>query len=205
ERAPADRPGERAPADRPGERARLFIALELPAAVREAVVAWRSAAVRDAAGLRLIRPEDLHVTLCFLGWQDAAAVGSIVSACTAALAGRRAAALEVAEAIWLPARRPRVLAIALTDRGDGLFEVQGVLSRVLAAGGWYRPETRPFLAHVTVARVAQDRRSARRGTLREPPAIAFEGSRVTLYRSRLGAGGARYEALASRELVRRGA
>jgi ketosteroid isomerase-like protein len=72
--------------------------------------------------------------------------------------------------------------------------VQSELSRTLSEGGWYTPEARPFLAHVTVARVA---RGARAPAIELPsaPAVSFEAARVTLYRSRLSAGGARYEAL----------
>jgi RNA 2',3'-cyclic 3'-phosphodiesterase len=66
----------------------------------------------------------------------------------------------------------------------------------LRAGGWYVPEQRPFLAHVTVARVARGAR-IRREVLPPPPPDAVTASTVTLYRSRLERGGARYEPLAS--------
>jgi ketosteroid isomerase-like protein len=75
--------------------------------------------------------------------------------------------------------------------------VQSALSDALHAGGWYIPETRPFLAHVTVARVARDARRAPAVELSPVPPLAFAGERVTLFRSRLGAGGARYEPLGS--------
>ena len=76
---------------------------------------------------------------------------------------------------------------------------QAALSRALESGGWYVPEKRRFLAHVTVARVRKGAR-VRREELPPPAADALRGSTVTLYRSRLGAGGARYEPLYSVEL-----
>jgi 2'-5' RNA ligase len=92
-----------------------------------------------------------------------------------------------------------VLAVRLDDASGALAQAQAALSEALAAGGWYAPEKRPFLAHVTVARGAGARVSevARRGGrgLRPPPSLAFEGSRITLFRSRLSAAGARYEPL----------
>ena len=69
-----------------------------------------------------------------------------------------------------------------------------MLSRALVAGGWYAPESRPFRAHVTVARVARGARM-RKVSLSSPPSDDVHGSRVTLFRSRLGAAGARYEPL----------
>jgi ketosteroid isomerase-like protein len=105
--------------------------------------------------------------------------------------------LTVDGALWLPPRRPRVLAVGLSDAGSHLAEAQSSLSHALHAGGWYTPEARPFLAHVTVARVARDARRTPAVDLTAPPSLSFEGARVTLYRSRLSAQGARYEPLGS--------
>jgi 2'-5' RNA ligase len=171
------------------ERVRLFVALELPEAVRSALVEWRPA----PRALRLVDAGALHVTLCFLGWRFEHEVPAILEACRV-IAGLPAAALSVDDALWLPPRRPRVLAVRLIDAGGRLAEVQAALSTALSQGGWYTPEARAFLAHVTVARVGRGAR-APAGELPPPPELAFEGERVTLYRSRLSSGGARYEPL----------
>jgi RNA 2',3'-cyclic 3'-phosphodiesterase len=180
------------------ERVRLFVALELPAPVREALVQWRSAALGGNGGFRLIAADHLHVTLCFLGWRPVDDVTQILHAC-GIVAERRPAELTVRGAVWLPRRRPRVLAATLEDPGGGLTAMQAALSEALAEGGWYVPEKRPFLAHVTVARLGAGGR-LRAFELPAPPPLRFGGSRVTLYRSRLGAGGARYEPLGTVEL-----
>ncbi|HEY6397669.1 MAG TPA: RNA 2',3'-cyclic phosphodiesterase [Solirubrobacteraceae bacterium] len=180
------------------ERARLFAALELPTGVCEALVSWRSMELPRNGGLRMIAPEHLHVTLCFLGWRPVDDVRGILDACRT-VSGQRAAELSLRDAVWLPRRRPRVLAVELEDPAGRLSVVQSELSEALAAGGWYAPEKRPFLAHVTVARVGGGSRLAP-FELSPPPSLRFEGSRVTLYRSRLGGGGARYEPLGTVEL-----
>jgi len=180
------------------ERARLFVALELPEPVRVALVRWRTGATRGIDGLRLVREEDLHVTMCFLGSQTATEIDAIAVAC-AVLADERAAPLRVGTAIWLPPRRPRVLAVEFDDPDGALASAQSRLSDALGAGGWYRPEKRPFLAHVTVARVRGGAR-VRAGELEPPPPLTLTGSIVTLFRSRLSPSGARYEGLASVEL-----
>jgi 2'-5' RNA ligase len=189
-----------------GERARLFVALELPDEAREALVRWRSAAAAGIRGLRLVAPENLHATLCFLGSRPANEVDAIAAACGVAA---REPVLESAfgAPLWLPRRRPGVLAVELLDRRGALARLQATLSAALATGGWYTPEARPFLPHVTVARVGRDARV--RPVEVGPPDDGFDVrcSRVTLYRSRLGAGGARYEPLKVVELgsVRGGA
>ena len=175
------------------ERARLFVALELPDAARSALVDWREGAVREVSGLRAVAQSSLHVTLCFIGSRPASEVSAVVAACRT-VAGLPEVTLSFAHGIWLPKRRPRVLAVALEDEGGALGHVQSTLAEALAGGGWYEIEARPFLAHVTVVRVGRGTR------VRAPelPAIApkrFTGDAVTLFRSRLGAGAARYEGI----------
>ena len=178
--------------------ARLFVALELPQAAREALASWRSAVVAEVPGLRLVRPEDLHATLCFLGTRSEHEVDQIAAAC-GVVAGEPVAESAFGEAVWLPARRPRVLAVSLSDPDGAIARIQSVLSSALVAGSWYAPESRPFLAHVTVARVGRDAR-VRPVELPAPPASAVRCSRVTLYRSRLSSAGAQYLAMASVDL-----
>jgi 2'-5' RNA ligase len=181
----------------PDERARLFVALELPGAVREVLVAWRDGVVADVHGLRAVAVESLHVTLCFLGWVAVGDVEAVAHACDV-VDGMPGPSLRVAGGVWLPPRRPRVLAVKLSDDGGRLGAVQSALSEALAAGGWYTPEKRPFLAHVTVARVGKGARPRRGSELPDVPGdLAFSGSTVTLFRSRLSGAGARYEGLAS--------
>jgi 2'-5' RNA ligase len=168
--------------------ARLFVAADLPAEVRCALSAM------EVPGRR-VPVESLHVTLCFLGEVGESSTGAV----RAVVGGVRApgpVAVAVGDAIWLPPRRPRVCAIGLAD-GDGtLGALQASLAHELSAGGWYEPEHRRFRAHVTVARLGHE-------GPRHPPAVAvpalepFTLPSVTLYRSLLGAGGARYEPLAS--------
>jgi len=181
-----------APALAGDERARLFVALELPPGVREALELWRSSAPLRVRGLRLVTPAALHVTLCFLGWRLEREIDGIGAACAAAVAGWGPLALSLGDPVWLPDRRPRVLAVGIEDASDSLAGLQASLSTELSAGGWYAPETRPFLGHVTVARVPRGT-SVREAKLPPVPAPEFLATHVTLYRSRLGPSGARYE------------
>lgn len=172
---------------------RLFVALSLPEVVRDQLVAWRASAVGAVDGLRPVRRDDLHVTLCFLGSVPAGAASDVLDACAVA-ATLPAAPLALGAPVWLPRRSPRVLAVALSDVDGALATAQAALSRSLAAAGLYRPEGRPFLAHVTAARVRHGARVAP-ADLTAPEPAAFTGQTVTVLRSHLERGGARYEAL----------
>jgi RNA 2',3'-cyclic 3'-phosphodiesterase len=183
------------------DRARLFVGLDLPDIARSALVQWRTRHLSDMAGarLRLIEPEALHVTLCFLGGQAVADIDPIAVACQTA-ASRPAVQLSLGAPVWLPARRPRAIAVKLVDARDGLSGLQHAISHTLQAGGWYEPEHRPFLPHVTMARVGKNER-VRPSELSSPPPCAAVCSAISLYRSHLGPGGARYEALHTVQLT----
>jgi 2'-5' RNA ligase len=179
----------------------LFVGLDLPDIARSALVQWRADHLSDVAGMRwrLIEPEAFHVTLCFLGGRAVADIDPIAAACQTA-ASRPAVELSLGAPVWLPARRPRAIAVKLVDARHLLSGLQGAISHTLQAGGWYEAESRPFLAHVTVARVGKTER-VRASQLPSPSARPVVCSAITLYRSHLGPGGARYEALHTIQLA----
>jgi 2'-5' RNA ligase len=186
-------PGEGLGQREAGERGRLFVALELEEDVRGALAAWGTEAVSSLPGIRPVAEAALHVTLCFLGTQPMGELDAIAAACAVG-SGERIAGLRLGAAMWLPRRRPRVLAVELEDGTGALGRVQSALAQALAAGGWYRPETRPYLPHVTVARVAKDARLGPGARLASPPVLTLaDTDTVTLYRSHLSRAGARYE------------
>ena len=63
------------------EHVRLFVALELPETIRQALIGWGVQALRGTDGIRLLATEGLHVTLCFLGWRSLEDVGPIEAGC----------------------------------------------------------------------------------------------------------------------------
>jgi 2'-5' RNA ligase len=170
---------------------RLFVALDLPEPVRDALAA--AGRPPDPDVWRRVAPESLHVTLAFLGArpeEDVAKIAPVVGA------ERVAPPLALGAVLLLPPRRARVLTVAI----DGpLGELQTRVSAGLEAAGVYTPEKRPFRAHVTIARLRPRVRPPREAPLAIEP-IAFAGAAVTLYVSRLHPHGARYEALASAPL-----
>ncbi|MFZ0039734.1 MAG: RNA 2',3'-cyclic phosphodiesterase [Solirubrobacteraceae bacterium] len=175
------------------ERARLFVALELPSVARSTLAHWSSLALDEVGHGRPLGPESLHATLCFLGWRTVDEVPAIARACRA-VASRRRVVLALGPTRWLPEHQPRVLAVELVDSDEGLTQLHAALSRKLHSGGWYEPEQRPFLAHVTVARFSKGTPVAQPELICPTP-LRFIGDAVTLYRSYTDPGGARYQPL----------
>lgn len=190
-----------------GATARLFIAADPPPAVSEELARWTRGALRGREEIRRLEPEQLHVTLSFLGHRPVDEIDAIAALTLDSVAGfgargvgAGAGELEVGAPVWLPQRRPRVLAVELHDYSGAVSAMQEDLERALAAGVGYQPERRRFRPHVTVARmrVGAVGRGARE--LPPTPALVFVPQKVTLYRSRLQPTGAVYEEVASAAL-----
>lgn len=185
-------------------RARLFVALDLPDAVRARIVAWGREALTDPA-LRPVRPESLHVTLAFLGWtpeKEVGRLGEIVAASRG-----EAPSVELGGPVPRPERgRPRLF--ALPADSPQTVALQARLQERLVSAGLYEPEKRPFWPHVTVARVRREERGSKRPALvsKLPGAVPQDllqpavCRRMTLYRSELQPQGAQYTPLAQVEL-----
>jgi RNA 2',3'-cyclic 3'-phosphodiesterase len=186
-------------------RARLFIALDLPQDVRSGVVDWQQTALADPA-LRIVRPEALHITLVFLGYQAEKERKAIARAAFATEAEAPAVELQ-AEPIGVPpGKRPRL--IALGANSEETLALQAGVQERLVAGGFYEPEKRPFWPHLTVARVKPEAPKSRKPALIriEPHPLPehmfrfFRPTRLVLFKSHLRRTGAEYEPMAELEL-----
>jgi 2'-5' RNA ligase len=179
------------------ERLRLFVALDVPDAVRTSLASWCERVA--PAGVRRIPAENLHVTLAFLGSQpldDADVVAALLAQLATAHPPRTA--LRTAGALWLPPRRPAVLAVALAASEELAALHAGVVTALAGAIG-FEPERRPFRPHVTVGRVARAARMAR--APEPPPVLEFAPPSLTLYRSQTTGAGAHYTALSRAALT----
>ena len=117
-------------------KARLFVAVDLPVPVRTSLNQWgREAAtrVRAAGGkLRLIDSQALHITICFLGSRPVQEVDLMCDA-VRALAGTEVGVLSLGAPLWLPPRRPRVLAVEVHDGEGALTDLHRNLRLSLGA------------------------------------------------------------------------
>jgi 2'-5' RNA ligase len=168
------------------DRLRLFCALRLPDEIVEQLVAWQARALR--AG-RVVPPENLHVTLAFLGSRPAGELEPVAGALREAAGG---AELPVFTADRYRETRS-VGMLVLTDLEGRAAAFADDLFRRLEALGVYRREARPWLPHLTVLRF-RDRPRLHPS----PPELgSFAPSDAAVYLSRLRPTGAQYEVMES--------
>jgi len=183
---------------------RLFVALEIPVAVRDNLAA-QIKELRDLPApladkrLRWVRPENLHVTLKFIGEVEAAKLDGIRSALTAIGVGAPVG-LDFRGLGFFPAEEyPRVLWAGLKASGN-LPVLARDIDRALEGQGIARDE-RAFTPHLTLARFESRgfdeklRAAIQKNSEREFG--AFEAREFHLIQSRLKPSGAEYTFLAA--------
>jgi len=171
------------------ERLRLFCALRLPAGPIEELSRWQAGAFRAGDDIRVVAPDHLHVTLAFLGSRPGEELDAIATELRRAARGAAAATLTVARY-----RETRSVGMLICDDESGRAAGFATdLHARLEQLGVYKPEHRPWLPHVTVARFR--RRPRLQPVL--PDLGPFVTSEAAVYMSVLRPSGAQYEVLQS--------
>lgn len=177
---------------------RLFVALELPEAVREAVARRVEEHRGDLPHARWIHPSALHLTLVFLGDVDDGPLPALTEALGAAFAPHPPLTLELAGAGTFPPPAPRErarvawLGVRVEGGVERLQALQGDVAEAARATVDHQPDRRPYSPHLTLARPRKPwrQRDAREFVVafRESVADPFPVTEGQLIRSELGAG-----------------
>lgn len=175
---------------------RLFIAINLPADVRETL--WEVAAPLRSAQypIRWVAAESIHLTLKFLGEVDAAREDEIAGGIAAAVRGARPFPMPVGGFGAFPSpQRPRVVWAGL-EPVPPLELLQHRMEQEMERLG-FPTEGRPFRPHLTLGRVKRDARGAAlEGLATDLDALVYETEvsveSVDLMQSTLTRQGAQY-------------
>jgi 2'-5' RNA ligase len=182
--------------------------LDEDARARLAAEADRLRATERASGtlpeVVWVAPENLHLTVKFLGAVDAQRVADIDRALGDGLSGLPPFDLTLRGLGAFPsAARPRIVWAGVAEGAAQLAAVAGEVERALSPLG-FAAEDRAFSAHVTLGRVRTPRRNPRLTAALQASAHVELGrvsvARVSLMRSDLSPRGARYSELAGRAL-----
>lgn len=183
----------------------MFVGVELDERVRAAVadVAERLRQRLQRAGGRVdarwIAPENLHVTVWFIGEVNDECGAEIARALEPPFATPPFDLRVQGCGAFPPSGPPRVFWLGLAEGVESMRRVYDeVKDRLVPLG--FEPEKRPYSPHLTIARVKDvDKGAARRvrETLADLPADcgSCRVSAVTLFRSSLSPKGASYEPL----------
>lgn len=179
------------------ERLRLFVAVMIPADVRADVYDKGKRLWQNRTNVSVVRQENLHITLKFLGEAEASAVAGIGRALNEVAAAEQAFDVEAGGVGAFGARRrPSALWVGVTQGQESLAALSRKVERKLVSLG-FADENR-FRAHITVARIRDRRAGGDELVLPDDePVGRFAVNAISLMKSTLGRGGSVYEELGS--------
>jgi 2'-5' RNA ligase len=173
---------------------RCFVAVELPPSIRQEIGLLHSRIATE--GLRLVRPDLVHITLKFLGDVPQGRVDAVAQALGAVKAASFSVRIKGIGAF--PGRSVRVLWLGLEGDFQGLH--RGIEKALEPLG--FSPEERGFSPHVTLGRVGSPNVETSRQIQSRMSELSgldlggFTVDRFYLKKSTLTPGGPIYEDLA---------
>ncbi|MBN1932151.1 MAG: RNA 2',3'-cyclic phosphodiesterase [Desulfobacterales bacterium] len=180
---------------------RTFIAIELPQNILASIFKVQEGIRGYGFKLRWVPPQNVHLTLKFLGYISNTDVKKIGEAMVESIEGHFPIQLAAKGIGIFPGiKRPRVLWVGMIGQVDLLSKLQKNIDEKLEMVG-FQPEKRTFRGHLTIARV---KGKIDPGKLHD--AIKqFEGfeteefvaDKIILFKSELKSSGAVYEKLMS--------
>jgi len=195
--------------DDSAEKLRLFVAIPIPEPVREEMIRVQRELqpLAPPDSVRWTKPDQLHLTLRFLGSVPIHSVAALENSLAGACAGFRPFHLSAKGIGFFPdVHAPRVIWVGIEDGDKILADLQAAVERALSPFA-ENPVPERFLAHATLGRFQKYRRHRTERLV--PRALAHDGHSfgdwqvegIGLFRSELSPAGARHTSLATFRLV----
>lgn len=186
------------------ETLRTFIALDMPAAIKAAIAEYVQPLKALHGRVSWVKPENLHLTLKFLGDTPVNRIDEIAAALQELAAASTAFSATVAGAGAFPnGEKPRVLWVGLDEPAGTLVKLaQAIDERMHRLG--FAKESRAFAPHLTIGRVKDARIPEVIRALQAKPFVAMPAPfhEIIFMQSELNRAGAIYTPLRKLALSR---
>jgi RNA 2',3'-cyclic 3'-phosphodiesterase len=174
---------------------RTFIAVELPDDIRERIGTYIEAIEAGISGVKWVAPENLHLTIKFLGEIEPADVERL-SHCVEQVAKEcRSFTMGLSGIGFFPTEKhPKVIWIGADGGEDALLDLYQEMERCLEDIGYDR-EAKTFSPHLTIGRVKRDKKITIPGNLTDFEQVSFRVETIAIMKSTLTPEGPIYEKL----------
>jgi 2'-5' RNA ligase len=183
---------------------RCFIAIELSKEVKDVLQCIEDELQSLVRGVRWVPPENIHLTLKFLGSIEAATVEEVKKIADDAVKKFKPFKIRLSSLGAFPnPGRPRVIWVGIDEGTNECVELASMIDDRVSSLGIEKEERR-FHPHLTLARIKflKDKHSVQNAFSKTGvPPQEMEVKRVTLFQSELSSEGARYRALFSADLT----
>ncbi|MFQ5900077.1 MAG: RNA 2',3'-cyclic phosphodiesterase [Thermodesulfobacteriota bacterium] len=178
---------------------RSFIAIDLPAVIVEGLKGIQGKLKEGNAKVSWVKPENIHLTLKFLGEVEEKSLEDILCVIKEAASSHRAINLSVEGLGCFPSiSNPRVVWIGIRSDAESILSLQRDIEKGLEPIG-FRREKRIYHPHLTLGRIRslKDRKCWKEmvDRFKDIRLGSFEADRVIFFKSDLNPKGAVYTKL----------
>ena len=178
---------------------RTFIAVDLSEEAKNCVGQLIDRLKSHGWGVRWSKPENVHITLRFLGEVPDKLLPQVFEAAEKAASRCAPFMLRLGGASGFGGKNPRVLFLEVYGETDSLKNLQRELEEELAGRGFGK-EDRPFTPHLTLGRRKSGTLPADWHKLAVPEPLEWEVAELVVYASKLTREGPLYTPLARYDL-----
>jgi 2'-5' RNA ligase len=187
---------------------RLFVAMDIPEEIREAIGSAIQGLKGETEGARWVKPQNLHLTLKFIGGYDEERLGELIEVIQIVAKRNAGFTAALGECGAFPSsRKARVIWVGMASGGDNAVSIARKLDKLLEELGVKR-ESRPFRSHLTLSRLRHPKDFSSQletlnNNLKALSEMPFNVDEITLYQSILSSPqGPTYKALSRISLER---
>lgn len=184
-------------------RHRIFIAINLPEDVKKELASHQQK--WPELPIRWTRPENIHITLAFLGYLSDEEVAEVCKIVAEVVSKNQPLFINLIKILYGPPKKmpPRMVWVE-GEQSKELTKLKNDLDNALSAGSGYQKETRPYTPHITLGRIRQwefrQIEPEDRPQVETDLSLGFDVSSIEVMESFLKRGGAEYTVLETCDL-----
>jgi len=139
---------------------RVFIAIEIDSEIKDKLSEYLSKLKRTGADVKWVSPENIHLTMKFIGYIEKEALVDLNKVVNDAVSNI-AFSISIGDIGAFPSlNKPRVVFVCAQERGNNLLNIYERLDKGVESLG-IKKESKKYVGHITLGRVKSQRNISR--------------------------------------------
>ncbi len=159
---------------------RVFIAIEIDSEIKNKLSEYLSRLKKTEADVAWVAPENIHLTLKFIGYREKEALTNLNKIINDAIFGTEPFSISIENIGAFPSlKKPRVVFVCVRERGNSLLRIYEKLDKGVEQLG-IKKESRKYVGHITLGRVKSQKNISRlKNALNSETDCCFGREKVT--------------------------
>ena len=159
---------------------RAFIAIEIDSEIKNRLSEFLSKLKRTGADVKWVVPENIHLTLKFIGYIENETLIDLNKAICDAVSGIGSFSISIENIGAFPSlKKPRVVFVCVQEKGNNLLGIYEKLDKGVERLG-IKKESKKYVGHITLGRVKSQRNISKlKNALKSETECCFGHEKVT--------------------------